>query len=328
MRARQVWIARCAPAPVPEQPGAERGLADAGPILAPECRDPHTGIDVGFQPVEARRTCLQPDHRAVVEPFRQQGLPAEPCRNLADQGGKISRRLELQPVRNSPAFQNVAVGSGKVEDAVGSRLQMHEKSPRCQEARLRIVRRVIIAPGMSLRIGPLRDRRALVPANPGLAGPERKSPAAEVQIGHLLAATPDTLVGVGHKVEPQPVDHGIGVAHPERPSPGKLDHEPNRAVGHLAKVQRVTIDAHMRERPARGDPVGYIEVPAIHLHPLLAAPGDDERRAGRVTDHHPPGERHDEAVLGCLQQHANYSELRRNRTTPLRDSPGASTKTP
>jgi len=78
--AGQVGVARGVPPPVPEQPAPEAGLADAGPILAPQRAHRRARSKYGLQPFEAAQPFLEADDRAADRPIGQGGLPAEASR--------------------------------------------------------------------------------------------------------------------------------------------------------------------------------------------------------------------------------------------------------
>src|SRR4051812_42912863 len=64
----------------------------------------------------------------------------------------------------------------------------------------------VIAARLAGLVRPEGDLRRLVAPDPWLRCPERKPPAAQVEIRHLLAATPYVLVGFGRDAKPEPVD--------------------------------------------------------------------------------------------------------------------------
>src|SRR5690606_1454116 len=85
-------------------------------------------------------------------------------------------------------------------------VDMERIAARGQPGRLGIVCVPVVAAGLAVEVSEACDLGRLVPANTRLGCPEGKAAAAQVEVRHLLATTPDMLLRFCDGAQPEPVE--------------------------------------------------------------------------------------------------------------------------
>src|SRR5271168_4299215 len=116
------------------------------------------------------------------------------------------RRLPyLNLWRYLPHLDFVEFILSKIEDRVSTRVYMQRVAARGDQRRLRVIGIVVIAAATVALIGLEGHQRSLIAANSGLTDPERKAAPAQIEIGKLLPASPDSLARRCADPQPQPI---------------------------------------------------------------------------------------------------------------------------
>ena len=280
----QAGVARLVRLPVPEQPPAEAGGAQAHPVLAPQAGDGRAGGDDRISALEAALPVLQAEDRAFVRPAGQARLAAEARRQPRHQRGEARRGEQFDAGGHLPRLHLVIAYVAKVERGIGGGVDVAGVAARGDEGRLRIVGVPVIAAGMG-GVGLEGQQRGLVAADAGFGRPQREAAAAQVEIRHLLARAPDMFVGFGDRAQPEAVGAGVAKRLQVQRAVRRRHAQLRRGAGLGREQQRIAVGGRMPQRHARIQPVGQVEVAAKHEHVGGAVAEEERRRVGRVRDH-------------------------------------------
>ena len=182
----QAGVARLVPAPVPEEALAEGGVLDAGPVLDPDTGHLYAGVD-GLLVARHHHlsAALQAEDDAAGGPVGQHlAAGVGPLDQLQRRAGRHANRHRPRRLR----VQLVVRHGAEVERAELVRVAGEVVASGGEEAGLRPVGGVVVPSRPAVQTDDVGERVLRVAQDALLAGPHGVVPAAEVEVGVLLAS--------------------------------------------------------------------------------------------------------------------------------------------
>ena len=205
----KLWVQLAVPLPVPHHAFAERGHANAGPVLSPDAVHLHAPF---AHDVELLLTdlgaALNTQRHAVVNPVRQFRLTPQQSGEFFQQADVGFRTVEAQRGGIFPERQFVEVRRAEVKIHVAAVVHVAVVLLGAHEGRLWEEGPVVIAACVLFAVGLPGHVGLLVTAHALFAGPQRERLAAQIEIRELLAAAVNVIFWLSCQPQPDAVMAG------------------------------------------------------------------------------------------------------------------------